>query len=70
VVDALLEAADDPDAQVREKVAIALGLSGDARAVDALNKRLDDPDPQVREKAASGLTLFSVASLVGRSNRP
>ena len=54
----LLAAADDRDAQVREKVAVALGTSGDARASAALNRMLADRDSQVREKAAAGLLLL------------
>ena len=57
-VDALIETADDPDAQVREKVAMALGTSGDPRAAAVLTRALDDPDAQVREKAVLGLGLL------------
>ena len=50
----------DEDAQVREKAAIALGASGDSRAVAALQKAASDPDSQVREKAVPGLLLFGL----------
>jgi HEAT repeat protein len=50
----------DEDGQVREKAAIALGASGDARAASALTKATTDPDPQVREKAVAGLVLLGV----------
>jgi HEAT repeat protein len=59
-MDPLLKAMDDTDAQVREKVAIALGASGDPRAMSALERALSDPDAQVREKAASGLILLGL----------
>jgi HEAT repeat protein len=58
VVDALITAIGDPDSQVREKVAMALGTSNDPRARDVLVQALDDPDPQVREKATLGLSLL------------
>jgi HEAT repeat protein len=51
---------NDPDSQVREKVAIALGTSGDARAIAVLTRALDDPDSQVREKAVTALMLLGV----------
>ena len=51
---------EDSDAQVREKAAIALGASGDARAVGALTKAMKDPDSQVREKAVAGLVLLGL----------
>jgi HEAT repeat protein len=46
---------------VREKAAIALGTTGDARAQEALTRALNDPDAQVREKAAAGLILFGLS---------
>jgi HEAT repeat protein len=51
---------NDHDAQVREKVAIALGTSGDPRASAALERALTDPDSQVREKAVAALTLLDL----------
>ncbi|MDO8679286.1 MAG: HEAT repeat domain-containing protein [Acidobacteriota bacterium] len=45
---------------MREKAAIALGASGDPRAVAALQKAASDPDSQVREKAVQGLLLFGL----------
>ena len=56
----LLAAIEDRDAQVREKAAIALGASGDARAIGALQKAMRDPDSQVREKAVAGLVLLGL----------
>jgi HEAT repeat protein len=53
---------------VREKVAIALGTSGDARARAPLAGALSDPDAQVREKAAAALTLLGIAG-VTRNDR-
>ena len=50
----------DEDGQVREKAAIALGASGDPRAIDSLTKATTDPDPQVREKAVAGLVLLGL----------
>jgi HEAT repeat protein len=49
----LLPLLADPDAEVRQGVVAALGLSGDARAATALWKRLaEDPSPAVRAEAA------------------
>jgi HEAT repeat protein len=48
----------DEDAQVREKVAIALGVSGDSRAWAALSAAANDPDPQVREKVTAALIML------------
>ena len=56
--EALIAAMADPDSQVREKAAIALGTSGDPRAGAALERALQDPDSQVREKAVTGLVLL------------
>jgi HEAT repeat protein len=44
---------------VREKDAMALGTSGDPRAVPVLDRLLADPDAQVREKATIGLALVT-----------
>jgi HEAT repeat protein len=55
----LIAAIDDSDAQVREKVVMALGTSNDRRAHAALVRALEDPDGQVREKAVMGLSLLS-----------
>jgi HEAT repeat protein len=62
VVDALIEAANDPDSQVREKVILALAFSRDDRAAATIARATKDPDAQVREKAVLGL------SLLGRNN--
>ena len=43
-----------------QKAAIALGASGDDRAVAALTKAARDPDSQVREKAVAGLVLLGL----------
>ena len=48
------------DSQVREKAAIALGASGDERAISALTKAMKDSDSQVREKAIAGLVLLGI----------
>lgn len=45
---------------VHEKAAIALGASGDARAVAPLTRATQDPDAQVREKAVAGLILLGL----------
>ncbi|MDE3156627.1 MAG: HEAT repeat domain-containing protein [Acidobacteriota bacterium] len=57
-VTALIGAAHDPDAQVREKAVISLGLQGDGRAFSTLVDALKDRNAQVREKAAIGLGLL------------
>lgn len=60
MIGALVEALRDGDGQVREKAAIALGASGDSRAVAALTRATKDPDAQVREKAVAGLILLGL----------
>jgi HEAT repeat protein/beta-lactamase regulating signal transducer with metallopeptidase domain len=52
---ALIEALRDPDAEVREAAARALGERGDARAADALARALGDSVPDVRRAATLAL---------------
>jgi len=47
-VEPLIRALRDPDWGVREKVAVALGSIGDARALPALSRLLGDRDSVVR----------------------
>ena len=55
VIDPLLGALKDPDAQVREKAAIGLAFRRDPRIVEPLLAAMEDSDSQVREKAAIAL---------------
>jgi len=66
VLDALLRATADGDAQVREKVILALSGYDDPRALAALKIAAEDPDEQVREKAIHGLALTAVTALTHR----
>jgi len=56
-VDEMIQRLDDPDPEVREEAARALGRIGspDAEAVDALVARLRDPQSTVRPDAATAL---------------
>ncbi|OGW17570.1 MAG: hypothetical protein A3G93_01345 [Nitrospinae bacterium RIFCSPLOWO2_12_FULL_45_22] len=51
---------EDPDANVRESAAEALGKSGDPRAMDLLLQALMDENPNIRIRA-----LFALSELVG-----
>ncbi|MDO8842497.1 HEAT repeat domain-containing protein [Methanocalculus sp.] len=51
----LISLLDDPDEDVRWKVAIALGEIGDQRAISPLISLLADPDSYVRSRAALAL---------------
>ncbi len=64
VVTGLIEAIDDPDAEVRVKAVEALGLLGQAgpQVVAALDKALHDEDSGLRVKAAEALGLLGQAS--------
>jgi HEAT repeat protein/beta-lactamase regulating signal transducer with metallopeptidase domain len=53
--DVLIALLENPDADVREHAAEALGRSGSLRAVPALIKALDDGDRSVREHVATAL---------------
>jgi hypothetical protein len=55
LVEALLEAGDDPDVRVRLLACGALGRTRDERAMPLLLKRLHDPEFFVRYRAAKGL---------------
>ncbi|HXG87094.1 MAG TPA: HEAT repeat domain-containing protein [Vicinamibacterales bacterium] len=48
----------DPDPEVRQMAAFAMGLIGNASAADALLAALSDPDPLVQGRAAEGLGLL------------
>ncbi len=52
----------EPDAEVRQMAAFALGLIGDRRAKDALVAALGDSSPLVRGSAAEALGLIGDAS--------
>lgn len=60
LIETLVRALGDASGQVREQAAIALGASGDPRALEALKKATTDPDPRVREKAVAGLVLLGL----------
>jgi HEAT repeat protein len=64
VVDARIAALRDPDADVRERAAYALGQIGDARAVEPLIAALRDPEAEVRWRAAYALRQISDAHAV------
>jgi HEAT repeat protein/beta-lactamase regulating signal transducer with metallopeptidase domain len=55
VVDALMGALDDSDAEVRREAVFALGRLRSARAAAAIAKALRDSDPEVRTQAAFAL---------------
>ena len=55
---ALLQFADDDDAEVRTEVALAIGRVDMERAVTALNKMLSDPHEEVRQAAQRSLRRF------------
>lgn len=48
----------DPEPEVRQMAAFALGLIGDASAADALTRALGDPEPLVQGRAAEALGLI------------
>jgi cyclophilin family peptidyl-prolyl cis-trans isomerase/HEAT repeat protein len=48
----------DPDPEVEQMAAFALGLIGDATASDALGKALADPNPLIQGRAAEALGLI------------
>jgi len=58
-VEPLIHALSDPDANVREAAAQALGFIGDARASTPLANALGDSDKYVRKRAASALMLLA-----------
>jgi cyclophilin family peptidyl-prolyl cis-trans isomerase/HEAT repeat protein len=61
--------ASDPEPEVRQMAAFALGLLADARAKDPLAAALADPSPLVKGSAAEALGLLgdaSAADAVGR----
>ena len=51
----VLQRLDDPDQEVREEAARALGRIGSYEAVDALVDQLRDPDSTIRQEAARSL---------------
>ncbi|GAB6166887.1 hypothetical protein JCM19992_28870 [Thermostilla marina] len=55
LVSAVIDAASDPDSQVRSVAAFALGLIDGASAKDTLGRLLDDDDRLVRYNAAAAL---------------
>ena len=57
VTDALVDALQDSDRQVREQAAIGLAVTPGTAVIDPLLNALKDPDAQVREKAAIGLAF-------------
>ena len=57
VTNALVDALQDSDSQVREQAAIGLAVTPGAGVIDPLLNALKDPDAQVREKAAIGLAF-------------
>jgi len=61
----LITLLDDPDEDVRWKVAIALGETEDPRAVEPLITLLDDPDSYVRSRAALALGSIGDPALPG-----
>ena len=65
VIDPLLSALKDPDAQVREKAAIGLAFRRDPKIIDPLLTAMEDSDSQVREKAAIALGASGDARAVG-----
>ena len=48
----------DPDPEVEQMAAFALGLIGDASATEALTKALADPNPLIEGRAAEALGLI------------
>ncbi len=76
-VDALLQAGDSPDPQVRFRAVWALGKSGDPRAFVAILRRTDDPDDRVRYDAVLALGELGdrradapLAALAAQQDRP
>ena len=65
VIDPLLSALKDPDAQVREKAAIGLAFRRDPKIVEPLLAAMEDSDSQVREKAAIALGASGDERAVG-----
>jgi HEAT repeat protein len=53
-----LGALDDPEPDVREQAAWALGMIRDERAIDTLRAALKDEDPDVREQVAWALGML------------
>ena len=49
----------EPDAEVRQMAAFAMGLIGDAAAAGALTTALSDADPQIQGRAAEALGLLA-----------
>lgn len=65
LVPVLLESAQDPRRQVRERAAFALGVVGGARAQDRLELMLADPHAEIRYNAAAGLARHGSPQCVG-----
>ena len=61
----LITLLDDPDEDLRWKVAIALGETNDSRAVAPLITLLDDPDSYVRSRASIALGSIGEPALPG-----
>ncbi len=57
LIEPLVRALEDPDADVREKAALGLAFRSDSTVVDPLLTALGDESAQVREKAAMGLSF-------------
>lgn len=58
-VPALMEALQDKTALVRQYAAMALGTTGDVRAVEALKPCLQDPDAHVKQAADRAIRRLS-----------
>lgn len=65
LVDALVTALSDQDADVRKQAAATLATLRDPRAIDGLTVALKDRDPDVREEAVSGLAQMRAPSAAG-----
>ena len=60
----LIQALEDPAAEVRRSVATALGRLGDPRATSALVVHLKDSDPNVRYRAIEALVALKATSAI------